>query len=86
MPDYSKGRSGQKLRFPNDWVKRSLYQIRNADGLLFETWVNENPICYERHWTECFLKGLRMKSCASAEICYNKYLNGGSFRNFYGKK
>jgi len=76
MPDYSKGRSGQKLRFPNDWIKKSLYEMRNDKGWLFEEWVNENPICYEQRWTECFFSHKRMASCPSAELCYNKHLNG----------
>ena len=76
MPDYSKGRSGQKLRFSADRIKISLYELRNNNNWLFENWINDNPICYERYWTECFFKGRQMKTCLSAEICYNKYLNG----------
>jgi hypothetical protein len=86
MPDFSVGRSGLKLRFPNDYLKISLYQVHNENGWLFETWVKENPICYERNWTECFFKNKQMKSCLSAELCYNKYLNGLSPRNQNDKK
>jgi hypothetical protein len=75
MPDYSKGRSGHKLRFSNDYLKLALYPVCNDKGWLFETWVKENPICYERYWTECFFKNRQIKFCPSAEICYNKYLN-----------
>jgi hypothetical protein len=73
--DFTKGRSGQKLRFSTDRIKKSLYQMHNDKGWLFETWVNENPICYERYWTECFFANRTMKTCAKAEICYNQYLN-----------
>lgn len=73
MFDFSRERSGRKLRFSN--------QLRNEKGWLFETWVKENPICYERYWTECFFKNKQMESCSSAELCYNKYLNSVSSRN-----
>jgi hypothetical protein len=86
MPDYTKGRSGQKLRFPSDHLKMSLYQMNNDLGWLFETWVKENPICYERNWNECFFKNKQMKSCSSAELCYNKYLNSLSPGNQISKK
>ena len=81
MPDYSKGRSGQKLRFPVDRIKLNLYPMKNAKEWLFETWVKDNPICYERFWTECFFKEKEIKSCPSAELCYHKYLNSTSPRN-----
>jgi len=81
MPDYTIGRSGQKLRFPQDRQKEKLYKMHNDKGWLFETWVKDNSICYERYWTECFFKGKVMKSCPSAELCYNKYLNKISLKN-----
>ena len=84
MPDYAVGRSGQKLRFPNDRLKKCLYGVKNSDGRLFEDWVSENSVCYEQRWTECFFKNKCMKSCVSAELCYNKYLNGDvSNRSFF---
>jgi hypothetical protein len=81
MFDFSRGRSGRKLRFSNDYLKIGLYQLCNEKGWLFEMWVKENPICYERYWTECFFKNKQMKTCSSAELCYNKYLNSVSSRN-----
>jgi len=75
MPDYSKGRLGHKIRFYVDQLKISLYSMQNDKGWLFESWVKDNPICYERYWTECFFKGKQIKTCISAELCYNKYLN-----------
>jgi hypothetical protein len=81
MPDYSKGRFGQKLRFPSDDLKLKLYRMHNDEGWTFEAWIRENPICYARKWTECFFKNKRMKSCPSAELCYNKYLNSLSPSN-----
>lgn len=86
MPDYSIGRSGKKLRFANDRIKISLYRMKNDKGWLFEEWVNENPICYEQRWTECFFKNKCMKTCAFAELCYNKHLNGiNIYRQFIKK-
>jgi len=84
MPDFSVGRSGRKLRFLSGWVKQALFPVENNRGWQFESWVRENPICYERYWTECFFKGKRMPSCPSAELCYNKYLNGTFTRNEKG--
>ena len=81
MPDYSKGRLGQKIRFPVDQLRISLYSMRNDKGWLFETWVKDNPICYECRWTECFFKGKKIKTCPSAELCYNKYFNSANPRN-----